>query len=801
MKLNIYCNVSTRKAEATASGQSLTWPEFTAGDRVKIGVRFTEQIEGARSERSLNLRAARLTLGVVDAPPVSGQWALKVGAGASTASNTTPLLAYNISPSALQATLEALTVTTGSLSPVSVQQFDGTFLIRFGAGAQTSLSVASNTLFPTSFARIRERERSGAYEYELRLMQAPLATAPTFARELPPQPAVEQIQDGGADASNTYLIPEIQKLSVPALFRGTFFLRYGAYQKSTMLGVDLDSETLAAALAEMFTPQGYAPEVTETDDGWLIVFNDEASNGVDIDPLTVEVFDAPEGDVTFDLDLNTREVFDALRGAALRRDVVLEMEGDIVDDDEDVNDLGAVARTVTLLHQPVTLRRELRWDGLAAAATVDWLRPPEPVDYVPFTTSQVLTGNQQAFTAVIGDGAATVFVVDHNLGSEVAHVVVRENSTPGALIEQSDYNVSFTSTNSLTLTFATPPALNSRAVAVTAIGPASVFQTHTHTLAQVNGLQDLIDDLGSRLQTLEEILPSTGPAATGNSTTGLDVLFPETREVLHYRGDNATLWDDKTGLKAASLPARAPYMLPAVHDATTAALPGTLPAPAAGTVWEAASRTLIPIGGGVRSGYVEAGGFVASDGRVIYPANRWSTSSSYYPASHERTLWSLAINDKMLALGRTFEVVFGVQAQLVGATCQAQWVLVVELGTYGADTTPGTPGLNLSGVTWGAPVFEQAFVLSPLAQSHFFGIRIKRLANSFTLDQQLYGVWGGNNAAAPASANFAIRARLTRFDTENRDDPRGWVGYQLIGEISTSESGEQETKPARARIF
>jgi hypothetical protein len=116
MKLNIFCNVSTRKAEASSSGQSLTFPEFTAGDRIKMGVRFTEVVDGARAERSLHVRAARLTLGIVDAAPTSGQWQMKVGGGASTSANTTPLLSHAISPSALQATLAALDVVSAGLN-------------------------------------------------------------------------------------------------------------------------------------------------------------------------------------------------------------------------------------------------------------------------------------------------------------------------------------------------------------------------------------------------------------------------------------------------------------------------------------------------------------------------------------------------------------------------------------------------------------------------------------------------------------------------------------------------------------
>jgi len=803
MKLIIFCNVSTRKPEATTAGQALTFPDFTAGDRLKFGVRFLEQIDGARSERSLKIRNARLTLGIVDAQPTSGHFSLQVGSGGSTAANTTPLMAHNVSAASLAATINALTAVAGTaLAPCTAVLEAGTYAIAFADGSDAGLSVVANSLSPISFARLRERETNGSTAYELRLIQAPLAQASTFSRELPPEPTIETVQEGGTDPSGVSLWPEIQRLTISPLFRGSFILRFGSYQKSPILSPDVDAETLADALVQLFTANEYTPEVREEGDGkFLIVFNDGNSLGLDIAAIVPEVFTAAEGDVTFDLDLDTREVFDALRAASPRKDCVIELEAEIVDDDEEPSDPDAVGRTVTLLQAPAILRRELRWNGLEAASTVDWLKPPEPRDYTPFSTDQVLTGNLQAFSGAIGDGVATEFEISHNLGSELCIVHVRENTAGGAVLEPSEYAVAIDSEDQITVTFPVAPTLNQYVLSAVAVGPDSAFQSHTHTIAQVTGLQTILDDLGSRIEMLEAILPSTGAPAVSSSTgMGMDAVFPEIEEVISYRGD-ASPWSE-TGLDMEILPARPPLMLPAVHDGTlTDPLPDPLPSAAAGTVWVADGRTLIPGGGGIRSAYVEDNGFIASDGRMLYPATRSGTTNSYHPAAFERTLFAMAVNDKMLALGRTFEATFGVLAQLAHHNCKAQWILSLQLGTFAADTTPSTVGLNLSGVTWAAPVFEQPIVLSRIAQSHFFGVRIKRLAGEFTLDQQIYGVWGGNNAAAPANANFAIRARLDRFDTENATDPRGWVAWKMIGSLELDEQGKQTTKPAKATIY
>ena len=63
------------------------------------------------------------------------------------------------------------------------------------------------------------------------------------------------------------------------------------------------------------------------------------------------------------------------------------------------------------------------------------------------------------------------------------------------------------------------------------------------------------------------------------------------------------------------------------------------------------------------------------------------------------------------------------------------------------------------------------------------------LADTLTLDTLLYGVWEGNNSAAPSSADFALRARLIEFDTEDAlaSDARGWVVSEIIGATDGSK--------------
>lgn len=787
MKLNVFCNVSERRAEATSNGATLTWPPFTAGDAPKISIRFLEKIETSRFERQMALRSGRLTLGVIDATPTAGFFSLKVGNGASTANNTTPQLNYNVSERALEATLNALPdVQALNLETlIRVVFSEGTFEISIPLETLPSLSVVDNTLSPRSFPRIREREKDGRDIYELRLMQAPLAQASIFAREVPPAPSVVTVQEGYTDGSGTIVVPEIQRITIPALFRGSFIIRPSeeAPAKSSILDVDADEDELADALKVMYASQGYIPTVRSEGDGqFLVIYNDKLSLGVDVDEMCVQVFTAPEGDVTFVLDLDTPEVHEALRASAERKDCYLEFEAEVCDDGTNPDDPQTIARTMTLFQSQVVLRRELTWAGLTAATAVDWIRPPEKRDYIPYTPNQILTGQQQAFPAVLGDGLETAFEIDHNFGAEVAYVVVRENVEGGRVLRDDEYTVTITNNNSLTITFPSAPDEDSLYAFVVAMGPESVFQAHTHTIAQIVNLQNLLDDLAGRVTVLEAVLPTVSVGVAAATGGAIEIPIPEITEALFYKG--AEKLEVKDG-ELPTLPRRAPFMLPAAHwDGSITNLPDPLPAPVTGTMWKNNSpdAVLIPGGGGIRSAWVPNEGRIWSDGRVLYPVRKDGTTNSYYPMAFERELFAFFVSEKMLA-SRTLEVVFKVSLATIGASSRASWVLEIGAGTAPQDTSPATTGPNLQDVIWNAtPILRERLVLMQEFAPHTFGTRIKNTLDGMVCDVQNYGLWTGNNAAAPAGPNFALRARLIAFDTENsQPKARGWVFYQLSG--------------------
>ncbi len=88
---------------------------------------------------------------------------------------------------------------------------------------------------------------------------------------------------------------------------------------------------------------------------------------------------------------------------------------------------------------------------------------------------------------------------------------------------------------------------------------------------------------------------------------------------------------------------------------------------------------------------------------------------------------------------------------------------------------------NLQDIVWNAtPMLSQRLILSGVNVVHHFGVAIVRAADgSITGNQLLYAAWLAA-AAAPGSANFALRARLIQFDTENSIvNAKGTVSYRL----------------------
>jgi len=788
MKQLVSVNLTTRTAK--------DWqpPELTFGESLTLALRFYKNSAGSEIEASLIINSLKASIGAADARPRGGAFSIKIGGGSATDLNTTAALDCKVAASDLANALTSVAAHSTYGAPRAVF-CDDSWLLFFGDQTQqVPMTVVRNGLWPLSYGRITAWQVDGKWVHELRLTQAPVAFTSSHDVVLPPAPEITRIREGGADALFSW--NEIQALYVPPEFRGAYVIKRGFGQTKLLSredGVDAIEEALQALGAGDFKvslPLSNRPNIE---------FIGELS-GSSQPLLAAQVEQAPVGDVTFTLLLNRAEL-----AAMLRREprVTLPLEIRVVGADDN----GFTGELVALTLD-VTIKAPVIFPEIEQIPTLDLLRPYSPTTYVPYGAGNELMG-QKYYRATIGNGSNSTFVLATGLNSELVYVFGRENVSGGRqLVAGTDFTVTIDNDNQVTIVALTgAPATNAWEIAVlSALTVAQWAADLTVTVPQViagGGYPSLalfMDDLGDRVAVLEALLPSISGLVTGAVKGTLEIELPTTSEVLFFRGDGADKLFGAYGLDLTKLSVRAPYLLPAIHDATVddvTAVPGS-PSGNAGKVYRnnAAPDLLVAPGGRVRSATaVRQNEFFGCDGRGFYKVSRDAATNSYYAAAFERELWMLFINDLQLRVGKVFEVQFGVQALTAHSISRAQWALRIERGTAPQDTTPSPVGLNLLNIVWeAAPMLEQRIILTPLATSHFFGVRIARGPGGFTSDKMSYGTWEGNNAAAPPTANFALRARLINFDTENSiPAATGHIAYRILGAMS--EAGGEAGKP------
>jgi hypothetical protein len=649
----------------------------------------------------------------------------------------------------------------------------------------------------------------------------------------PDAPTIEAVADGGTDGASTSW-NEIQKLIIPVNFRGGFIIRNATASTRTKRLDNADnSTTIGEALTALM---GDTVTVTdsETPGVAFIEFNGDTLAGKDQPLLSIEVVDAPPGDVTISIPLDQPAMRARMRPLKDLANVPFELAFDFVASQAAESDPDAPAQREKSSGLKVNLTREVAWNDLDIIPEIEWTRPPKDRTLLHWSADQVATGVQHYIRA-IGDGAALSIDIAHNLGTQ--------NLLPTSVVEQAtgkefqqvytspgsgQFSVTILDDNSVRITFGSAPATNAMRATISAAIPVAQWAGHTHDTAQISrdgeALNDILDSLGSRVANLESLYPSTKPGLV-TQASGIANMLPMLQEVLFLDGSNSTVFNaitkvkvargkvddvtssevfvEQSGIDESQLGSPAPYLLPAIHNNSPVNVTA-LPTPTAGGLWKNnGSTNLVLKGGGMLIGadkIIRPNEYIGSDGRILYKVVRYGTTNSYYPVAFERELWRDFIDDTMLAVGRTLDGQFGLALQLFRATSNAHWLLVIEKGTAPQDTVPATTGSNLQNIVWDTttPLLSQRLILTPLLVTRTFGVRIKNDSSGITADYMKNGVWTGNNAAAPASANFALRARLINFDTENDKaaDARGWVTYQVTGPGGLdADTGNTTDKP------
>lgn len=759
--LNLFANLDTRKL-VSPNGGTAVLPQLVLGDVP----RFTLATFSGQAEKFLFVRSLTASIGKNTAAPESGSFKLRVAGVLSSAIT-------------FDETAGAILTKLGAPAVSATKGDDGCWVVRFDGGAPLTVLAAPdtdagyNTLSPRSFVRVRPFQENGIWFHEIRLLQTPLAWNDAgHERVLPDPPSVTEIRAGAAATDTAPAVNELQDLLMPPGFRGTYFFRWN-FRASPILGEQDGPDAMAVALNAMFTDSGNTRfAVTNPADDHAYIEFIGGLAGAPQPLITIEVHTFPPGVLTFDVPLDHAELCTALRSEKTLT-VPLEIELEVCDSAADLAG-GVPGRVITLAQQPVTIVREQMYAELAVVREINWLRPPSPRNYIAFDPSQILTGEQH-WVGVIGDGTAAEYSIAHGLGTEaIAGVAIRENGSGGRmLIPGTDYTFTIESGNEIVITFAAVPALNSLAVVITAAGPVDVFQAHTHLMAQITGLLDALAELGARLAVVEAYIPTNNPAAPSGSSTGsMTIVIPDAYAV--FPGRLPAGFNPAALITPATVLPRSAGLLPAIHDATVVDITIPLPdvAASAGNVFlnNTGAAIIVPGGLGRRSSTLAAGGFLGSDGRVWYRLTRSGSTKSWFPTEFEYALFPpIEINPSMLRAGTKLTVEFDVVLQLLQAATEAQYMFVIEIGAQPSQTSPATTSTNLEDIVWNTtPLLSQRLICGRLKRTHRFGAAILRAIDgtTFSSNQLVYSAWLAS-AVVPADANFALRARLINFDTEN----------------------------------
>lgn len=244
--------------------------------------------------------------------------------------------------------------------------------------------------------------------------------------------------------------------------------------------------------------------------------------------------------------------------------------------------------------------------------------------------------------------------------------------------------------------------------------------------------------------------------------------------------------DDIT--KISQLPAPALGLLPAVHDATvtnTDTIPGNV-AGASGNVYRytGTNPASLPALARWPAAPIKNGDHFASDGRLFYRVVQRSSpgedETSWYPEAFERTLYTIHLTPRQLPLGATFRLERQFDFRLIANTTNAVWSVVFEVGQRTTQDEPAPTGPNLLDYEWQLPLLDQQIVLTDVASRHILGVTLTNTANGYAANRLIYERAEGvtEEDALPTEADFALRVRLTGFDTQNSvADPRGFVAY------------------------
>ena len=786
MQALLHANLSTLTLSRSFAGGAFNFPKLTAGSDVVLRLRLTEEVEGANALAARTINSIRASVGEINARPTAGTYKLTIDLAGG---NETASIDWDATATEIQTAINTAIAAQTTIHPCTVIDPGGTgdFRIVFENNTLApTVTCTDNALFPDTFVTVEQSTFDEGNVYHLRLVQAPVASVATFEEIVPAPPTVTQLQAGSTvDDVETN---EIQKLHIPPEFAaGAFQLkRSGIYTEP--IGLPTTAEFIATVL-EPLADDGGEFTVTPVDNGVFIEFGGDMG-GIAQDLLEVVVFDEPAADLQIILDTNTRALRTAMEGAdATSGELELPFQIEIEVESEQTPGTYELA----IFRTDLTFRGMVREDAYNVAADLVWNQPLSRTQYLAMSPDSLLIGHR-SYSTRIGDGAATSFAINHNLGptsttftavagtdvitatshrlfngdrvvltttttlpaglalatdywvinrtdntlklSSTAggaavditdtgtgtHTITRNdgsaagvhltvvNLTTSVRVADNAYTTTFNSENQLTLSgFSGTPTLNQYLVLITTVGQPATYQSHTHPISEVTGLQDALDALSDRVASLESLAP-TGSSTTRLATTAVKVarwplptlweVYP-TRTVYERPTDGEiTLFINEVGSTL-----RGGGLLPAQHDSSAGNLSavlsgGELPAAAnhTGSVFTNNANGEITLAGGRgrRTAYLQNDEWVASDGTNWYRVTPYERQEAGHTFTANSTTDILTATDHQLIEGTLVQV--STTTTLPGGLSAATdyYTLRLSPDTFQLAATEGGAAINIT---------------------------------------------------------------------------------------------------------
>ena len=801
----VYADLTNQRLLRDLGGAQVTFAKLPSRSVMRLALRFSEQIGGTHVGRYPTINALRATIGPVDQRPEFGTLSLKVGAATTElGTNLTTALVYPFTAVQLATALNVLSVVGDAV----VEDDDDTYVI---TGIAAPITVVTNTLRPITFGRIESYEVNGATTQALRLQRAPYAWTNTWDQRVPAGPSITRVQAGGSADGVEW--NEIQKLTTPREFSGSYLLKAAnEVARTGLLGVGDGPDQVAEALNPAANYLGLAPDaagrhiVTEhpTEPAMFIEFAGSMAGEAQA-LLKTTVFDAPAGDFYIALDLNTPATSEAFRDT----DEVVAMLEIFADMDDEEGD---PQENVPIFRGSVVIAESVIYDDLGTPQNPDWTNPPQARTYTPVSPDALASGSRYV-DFLLGNGADVAHQVTHSLNSPRVRIHLRGNTAGGRdLVPGTDYEIAHDTNNAATITFlgtyaSSPPASNAISGTAQDLRLTSSFDTHTHTIAEVIGLQTILDAYAASIAALQAGNFGGSAPAVSTTTGTIARALPRVWKIPRARvlpADPGSLLEWNPFAEGSTL--RDIRLLPAVHlaAASVESMPTLLPAPAAafrGRVFYS------PIDRDDIVGGIRAGQYIACDGRDWYRVAREDDAeSTWYPTIFGPELFRLSISPDELALRTRLELAVGLELALIDPSRRpddrrtvGRMSLLLERGIRVAAATPGTPGSNID-EHFGSPVVlaRHDFDLTAVPAQKRLSLTIARdgagvltaLAGKFLAAPVV--------VSPPATADFALRLRLARVDFE--DLPADARGVLAIRGLDVGLDGKQEIALGRWTI-